>query len=94
MVVDVGVVEHDLAPAAQLGAMVGLRLDEAVHEAALEVLRARPLGQLEPGVADRGVDAVDVERVLHHAVADAVAPAGARPVAHQDDLSPRQLHSR
>src|SRR6266404_5566285 len=65
--------------------MVGLGLDEAVHETALEVLCARPVRQLEPGVPDRGVDAVDVERILHHAVADAVVPARGRLVAHEHD---------
>src|SRR3989442_13657626 len=50
MVVDVGVVEHDLASAAQRAAMVGLGLDEAVHEAALEGFGARSVRQLEPGV--------------------------------------------
>src|SRR5207237_894627 len=48
VMVDVGIVEHDLAPAAQLRAMVGLGLDEAVHEAAPEVVRARSVRSTRP----------------------------------------------
>src|SRR4029079_884649 len=62
----VGVVEHDLAPGMQLAGAIGLAFHEAVDELALEVAGPRTLRQLETGIADRIVDAVDVERVLHH----------------------------
>ena len=71
---------------AQARGAIGLALDEAVDELAAEVARARTLRQVEAGVADAVVDTVDVERVLHHAVADAEAPAGAARVAEEDDL--------
>ena len=52
----------------------------------LQILGPRALGQFKTGVANRIVDAVDVERVLHHRMADAIAAAGARLVAEQHDL--------
>ena len=55
------------------------------------IWRRRALRQIEPGIADRIVDAVDVERVLHDAVADTVTPAGAVAVAEQDDLGAVEL---
>ena len=73
---------------------VGLAFHEAVDHAALEVVGARPLRQFEAGVADDVVDAVDVERVLHHRMADAIAAAGAGLVAEQHDLRLRQLDAR
>src|SRR6185437_12280555 len=73
----VGIVEHDLAPAAQLAGAIGFALHEAIDEPPLEVFRARPFRQVEAGIADGRVNAVDVERVLHHRMADAVASAGA-----------------
>src|SRR6202034_2738505 len=77
----VGIVEHDLAPPAQLAGAVRLALHEAIDQPAIEVFGARPRRQLETGVADRLVDAVNVERVLHHGMPDAIAPAGALFVA-------------
>ena len=55
---------------------------------------ARPLGQVEAGVADRVPDAVGVERVLHHRVADPVAAADAAGVADHDDLRLVELDAR
>ena len=90
----VGIVHHDLAAAAQLAGAVGLALHEAIDQPALEVFGARPLRQFETGIADGLVDAVDVERVLHHRMADAIAAAGAGLVAEQHDLRLRQFHAR
>src|SRR5262249_53495923 len=64
MVVHVGVVEHDLAPAAQGPAMVRLALDEQVDDVPAEVLGTRAGGHLEPCVPDGRVDPVEVEGVL------------------------------
>ena len=94
VVVHVRVVEHDLTPAAQEAAVIGFALQEAVHQPALQVLRPRARGQIEAGVADRVVDAVDVERVLHHRMADAIAPAGAGLVAEEHDLPGVELDAR
>ena len=55
-----------------------LALEEDVDQPAVEVGGARALGQVEAGGADRVPDAVLVERVLHHRVADPVAAADAR----------------
>ena len=70
------------------------RFHEAVHHAALEVFGARAVGQLEPGIADCVVDAVDVDRVAHDRVADAIASAGAGLVADEHDLRLGELHAR
>src|SRR5262245_41372614 len=94
VMVNVRVIEHDLPAASQFGAVVGLALDEAVDQAALEILRAGPVRELEPGIAYGPIDAVDVERVLHDAMTDAVAAARARPVAHEHDLRLDQLYAR
>ena len=51
MMVHIRVVQHDLAPAAQLGAMIGLAFDEAVDQPAAEIGGARSPRQLEPGIA-------------------------------------------
>src|SRR5215813_6203068 len=76
MMVHVGIVEHDLAASAQRATAVGLAFDEAVHQPTLEVLRARAHRQIEAGIADGVIDAVDVERVAHHRMPDAIAAAG------------------
>ena len=65
----------------------------------MKQLTTRPLrssargrsGSSRPALRIAVVDAVDVERVPHDRMADAVAPAGARLVAEQDDLRLRQL---
>ena len=51
----------------------------------------RALGEVEAGVLDGGPDAVLVERVLHHRVADPVAPTHAGSVADHDDLGAVEL---
>ena len=51
-------------------------------------------GQLQPGIADGVVYAVDVERVAHDRMADPIAAAGPRFVAEQHDLRLRELHAR
>src|SRR5436305_585961 len=53
-----------------------------------------PARACRPRIHDRGVDAVDVDRILHHAVADAIASARARLVAEQDDLRRVELDAR
>ena len=60
----------------------------------LEVAGPRPLRQLEPGVADRVIDAVDVECIAHDRMADAEAPAGAGFVAEEDHLRFVQFDAR
>src|SRR6516165_1997690 len=94
MMVHVGIVEHDLATSTQRTAAVGLALDEAVHQPTLEVLRAGARRQIKAGIADGVVDAVDIERVTHHRMADAIAAAGTGSVAEQYDLRLRELDSR
>ena len=51
----------------------------------------RPLGQVEPGGADRVPDTVGVEGVAHHRVPDPVAAADAAGVADHDHLGPVEL---
>jgi len=41
LMMDVGIVEHDLAPSAQRAPAVGLAFHEAIEHAALEVFRDR-----------------------------------------------------
>src|SRR6266508_1984075 len=92
--VHVGVVEHGVAPPAHQPVAGRLALEEHVDQPALQVAVVRPIGQLQPGVADRGPDAVGVQRIAHDAVPDAVPAADAARVAHHDDLRPVQLHPR
>src|SRR5262249_17246789 len=94
MMVRVGIVEHDLAASTQRTAAVGLAFDEAVHQPALEVVRARARRQIKAGIADGVVDAVDIERIAHHRMPDAIAAAGTGPVAEPDDLRLRKLDAR
>ena len=84
----VGIIEHDLAAAAQAGTGVGLGLHEAVDQLAVEVFSAGALGQVEAGIADGVIDAVDIQRILHHRMADPVATTGTGLVAEEHDLSP------
>ncbi len=86
VVMNVGIIEHDLAAATQPAGAVGFAFHEAVDELAVEIARSRPLGKVEPGIADRVVNSVDVQRVPHHAVPDPVAASGAVLVAEQNDL--------
>ena len=39
---------------------------------------AGAFGQIQPRIADCGINAVNIESIFHHGVADAVAPARAR----------------
>src|SRR2546428_13836313 len=94
MMVHVGIVEHDLAASTQRTAAVGLALDEAVHQPALEVLRAGARRQIEAGIADGVVDAVDIERIAHPRMADAIAADGTGSFAAKDDLRLRKLVPR
>ena len=87
----VGIVEHDLPATAQLAGAVGLAFHEAIDELAAEILGARTVGKLQTRVADRVVNAVDIERVAHDGMADAITAAGARLVAEQHDLRLRQF---
>ena len=48
---DVGIVEHDLPPAAQRAPAVGLAFHEAIDDATLEVFRSWTFRQLEAGIA-------------------------------------------
>ena len=94
VMVYVGIIEHDLAAAAQPGAGIGLAFQETVHHPAAQVFGAGAFGKRQPGIADGVIDAVHMQRILHHRVADPVAPAGAGAVAEQDNLRPVQLHAR
>src|SRR5262249_7351456 len=91
MVVDVRVIEHDLTASAQDAAAIRLAFHEAVDELSVQVAGARTLGQRQAWVADRVINAIDVECVLHHRMADAVSAAGTGPVALKDDLRLGQL---
>ena len=86
MMVDVGVVEHDLTATAEYGAAICLTLDEAVDETTLKVLRSGPFREIEAGAADALVYSVYVQRILHDAVTDPKAAPGAGTIAEQDDL--------
>ena len=78
VVMHVGVVEHDLAaPAQHLPVRSASHLMKQLTSLPPRSSARGRSGELQPGVADRGIDAVEVERVLHHAVADAVASAAA-----------------
>src|SRR5882724_5301916 len=52
VVMDVGIVEHDLPPTAQHAPAVSLALHEAIDDTPLEVFRPRPFRQLNTGVAN------------------------------------------
>src|SRR5260370_5675964 len=52
VVMDVGIVEHDLTPSAQHAGSVGLAFHEAIDDTSLEVFRPRPFRQFDPGVAN------------------------------------------
>src|SRR6266851_4509205 len=93
VMVDVGIIQHDLPPPAQHAPAVRLAFHEAIDDTALEVFRPRPFRQLDPGVANRIVDAVDIERIAHDRMADPVTAAGAGLVAEQDDLRLGQFHA-
>src|SRR5260370_11449990 len=86
--------QHALATSGQRPAAVGLALDEAVHQPTLEVLRAGARRQIKAGIADGVVDAVDIERIAHHRMADAIVAAGTGSVAEQNDLRLRELDPR
>src|ERR1700676_2150061 len=94
VVMNIGIVEHDLPPTAQDAPAVGLALHEAIDDASFEVFRPRPFRQLNTGVADRIVDSIDIQRVAHDRMADAVTAAGAGLVAQQYDLRLGQFHAR
>src|SRR5215813_12155513 len=94
MMVHIGIVEHDLAAPTQRAAAVGLAFYEAVHQPTLEILEAGARRQIEAGIADGVIDAVDVERIAHHRMPDAIAPAGPGPVAEKHDLRLRELYPR
>src|SRR5262249_61693804 len=94
MMVHVGIVEHDLAAPTQRAAAVALAFSEAVHQPTLEIWKAWARRQIDAGIADGVVDAVDVERVAHHRMPDAIAAAGPGPVAEKHDLRLRELDPR
>src|SRR5476651_155936 len=71
VMVDVGIVEHDLPPSARQAGTISFAFHEAIDDTALEIFRTRSLRQLYSGVTDRVIDAVDIERVFHHGMADA-----------------------
>src|SRR6478736_7627801 len=94
MMVDVRIIEHDLAAATQAATAVRFALHEAIDEFPVQVAGTRALGQGKAGVADRFIDAIDVECVLHHGMTDSVAATGAGSVAKKHDLRLRQLDTR
>src|SRR5262245_58790572 len=94
MMVHGGIVEHDLASSTQRTAAVGLAFDEAVPRPTLKIRRAGAGREIEAGIAHGVIDAVDIERVAHHRVPDAIAAAGTGSVAEQDDLRLRELDPR
>src|SRR6478736_8714567 len=94
MMVDVGVIEHDLATATQGATAVRFALHEAVDEFSVQIAGTRALGQGKAGVADRFIDAIDIECVLHHGMTDSVTATGAGPVAKKHDLRLCQLDTR
>src|SRR6267142_670145 len=69
-----------------IAAPVGFAFHEAVDHPPAQILGTRARGQFKTGIANGIVDTVDVERILHHRVADTIAAAGARLVAEQHDL--------
>src|SRR3954453_2702769 len=52
MMMHVGIIQHDLATAAQRTAAVGLALHEAVDHPPAQILGARARGQFKAGIAD------------------------------------------
>ena len=92
--VHVGVVEHRVAAAAYRAVLARLALEEDVDQSVPQLPWMRTVGEIvEPGVAYRRPDAVGVESVAHDRVPDAVPPADASHVAHNDDLRAVQLHA-
>ncbi len=90
----VGVIEHYLPTPAQRAGPVCLAFDKYVDELPAKVGRSRALWQRQPGVTNRLVNSVDIERVLHHRMADPVAAAGTGPVPQQNDLRLCQFNTR
>ena len=73
----------------------GIRLTpQQIAQAALEVAAVRALGEVEAGILDRRPDAVLVEGVVHHRVADAVAATDTAGIADDDDLRLVELDAR
>src|SRR5882724_2755823 len=52
VVMNIGIVEHDLPPTAQHAPAVCLAFHETIDDAPFEVFRPRPFRQLNTGVAD------------------------------------------
>src|SRR5262249_46841072 len=73
---------------------IGLAFDEAVHQSALEILGARTRRKIDAGIADGIVNAVDIERIAHDAMAYAITAAGPGGVAEQHDLRLGELDTR
>src|SRR5262245_6839746 len=90
----IGVVEHDLPASAQGAVAIGLAFDEAVHQSALEILGARTRRKIDAGIADGIVNAVDIERIAHDAMAYAITAASPGGVAEQHDLRLGELDTR
>ena len=89
--VDVRVVDHGVAPTPDGAVLRHLALEEDVDQSTVEVARPRSVGQFKAGIADCRPDALLVQGIAHHRVADAVAPAHAAGVADDDDLRPVEL---
>src|SRR4051812_12227275 len=83
VMMDVGIIEHDLSPAAQHAVAVGLAFHEAVDQSAIQILGSCTLGQRQARAANGFVDAVDIDGILHDAVPDAITAACAFLVAEQ-----------
>ena len=83
----VRIIHHDLTPTAQGTAPVRFTLHKTIDNSTIQILGARPLRQLQPGISDRLIDPVDVESIAHDGMTDTVSAASASPVAQKNDLS-------
>lgn len=86
MVVNVGVVERDLAPSTKTRRRVGFALDEHIDDSPIEILRLCPVRQVEPRGPNRPVHALLVKGVVHHVVANAIAASRSWDVADHHRL--------
>src|SRR5271166_1502559 len=93
MVMDIGVVEHDLPATAQFRGPIGFAFHKTVDYAAVQIGGARTVRQFQAGIANGRINAVNVECVPHDAVPDPVSAAGACLVAQKNNLGTIELDS-
>src|SRR5262249_43891428 len=94
MMMNVGIIEHNLAATPQTPRPIGLAFDEAIDKLAIQVRSARSIRKAQAGITNCVINTVDVERILHHAMANSVAATRASLVAKQNDLRLVEFNAR